>query len=162
MVLFDAVLPYLVVAAIAGAGMVTGLLFAFSNFVMDALAELQPEQGMYAMQQINEKIINPVFLIFFMGTPLLCVVIGFYSVLHIGQTGSSLLLAGAVAYLAGPLGITVRCNVPMNNELAAAGSAEGAELWSRYQVDWQRWNHIRTYIGLVSILLLCLGLWRVP
>lgn len=68
---FDSILSSLVVAAITGAGMVTDLLFAFSNFIMCALAELQPAHGMFAMQKINEKIINPLFLIFFLGTPLL-------------------------------------------------------------------------------------------
>ena len=68
---FELLIPYIVVAAVAGAAMVTGLLFAFSNFVMRALAELDSEYGIYAMQQINEKIINPIFLFFFLGTPLI-------------------------------------------------------------------------------------------
>ena len=34
-----------IVASIVGAGLVTGLLFAFSNFVMRALADLPPEKG---------------------------------------------------------------------------------------------------------------------
>ena len=41
----DQIFSYLIVAAIAGAGMVTGLLFAFSNFIMRALAELPSEHG---------------------------------------------------------------------------------------------------------------------
>ena len=157
--LFDSILPYLVVAAIAGAGMVTGLLFAFSNFIMRAFAELQPDHGILAMQQINEKIINPLFLLFFLGTPLLCLVIVIYCLLHIRDTHSVLLLLGSIGYIIGPFGITVRCNVPLNNKLAAAQPAEATDVWNDYQVNWQRCNHIRTYIGLVSIIFLCLGLW---
>ena len=157
----DLVLPYLIVAAIAGAGMVTGLLFAFSNFVMRALAELPPEHGIFAMQQINEKIINALFLLFFMGTPLLCVVIATYSLFHLNDPHSVLLLIGSIGYIIGPFGITARCNVPLNNKLAEVKPTEGEEEWSDYQVNWQRWNHIRTYIGLVSIVFLCLGLARV-
>ncbi len=156
---FDSILPYVVVAAIAGAGMVTGLLFAFSNFIMRALAELEPEHGIYAMQQINEKIINPLFLFFFLGTPLLCVVIAVYSLFHLSGTHDVLLLSGSIGYIIGPFGITVRCNVPLNDKLAAAQPTEGAEIWNHYQVNWQRCNHIRTYIGLIAIILLCLGLW---
>lgn len=154
----ELILPYAVVAAIAGAGIVTGLLFAFSNFVMRALAELTDEQGMYAMQQINEKIINPIFLLFFFGTPLFCLLIAIYSVLNLGESQNVLLLAGAVGYIIGPFGITVCFNVPMNNKLAATESAIGADVWAKYQVNWQRWNHVRTYIGLVSIVLLGLGI----
>ncbi|MES9972311.1 MAG: anthrone oxygenase family protein [Candidatus Thiodiazotropha sp.] len=155
----DSILPYLVVAAIAGAGVITGLLFAFSNFVMRALAELQPDQGMFAMQQINEKIINPLFLLFFLGTPLLCLIIAGHSLMQLNDTHDLLLLAGSIGYLIGPFGITLRRNVPLNDELAVLQPAEGAHEWSRYQVNWQRWNHIRTYIGLISIIFLCLGLY---
>lgn len=154
----DLNLPYLVVATITGASMVTGLLFAFSNFVMRALAELQPEHGMFAMQQINEKIINPLFLLFFLGTPFLCALIAIYSLFHLNATSSVLLLTGSIGYIIGPFGITILCNVPLNNKLAEVIPEEGAKIWAEYQVKWQRWNHTRTYIGLVSIIILCLGL----
>jgi len=157
---FDLVLPYLIVAAIAGAGMVTGLLFAFSNFTMRALAELPPEHGIFAMQQINEKIINPLFLLFFMGTPPLCVLIAIHSLLHLSDRQSVLLLIGSIGYLLGPFGITALRNVPLNNRLAEVKPTEGEREWRDYQVTWQRWNHIRTYIGLFSIIFLCLGLAR--
>ncbi len=156
--LFDTVLPFLVVLAIAGAGIVTGLLFAFSNFVMRALAELRADQGMFAMQQINEKIQNPLFLFFFLGTPLLCLSIAGICLFHLNDTHSVLLLLGSIGYIIGPFGITVWCNVPLNNKLAAVQPEEGAEVWKCYQVDWQRCNHIRTYIGLVSVILLGAGL----
>ena len=155
---FDSILPYIVVAAITGAGIVTGLLFAFSNFIMRALAELQPDHVMFAMQQINEKIINPLFLMFFLGTPLLCLMIAGNSLLHLNDTHSVLLLLGSIGYIIGPFGITVSCNVPLNDRLAAVQPTEGADLWNNYQVNWQRCNHIRTYIGLVSIIFLCFGL----
>ena len=53
------ILPITVLAAV-GSGLMAGLLFAFSNFVMKALTRLPPEQGMAAMQLINVTIINPV------------------------------------------------------------------------------------------------------
>ena len=155
----DLIIPYLVVAAITGAGMVTGLLFAFSNFIMRALAELQSDHGMFAMQKINEKVINPLFLFFFLGTPLICVMIAVYCLFHLSGTHSVLLLLGSAGYIIGPFVITVRYNVPLNDKLAAIRSTEGADVWNQYQVDWQRWNHIRTYIGLASIIFLCMGLW---
>ena len=159
---FKLFLPYLVVAAVAGAAIVTGLLFAFSNFMMRALAELDPEHGIYAMQKINEKIINPTFLFFFLGTPLVCLLIAIYSASNFGDTQSVLLLLGSIGYIVGPFGITVRCNVPLNDKLAEVQPKEGADVWKDYQVRWQRWNHIRTYIGLISIVILCLGLSYTP
>ena len=62
-------LRLLVIAAVVGSGLVTGVLFAFSLVVMRALREMPPATGMAAMQRINVLILTPLFL----GTALLCV-----------------------------------------------------------------------------------------
>ncbi len=148
----------IIVAAISGAGLITGLLFAFSNFVMRALADLPPDKGMFAMQRINKTIVNPIFLLLFLGTPLLCLLIAVQSVTRLGEPGSLSLLIGALAYLTGPFGITMRFNVPLNNLLAGADASKSDEIWPMYQKKWQRWNHIRTYIGVASVVFLSIGL----
>ncbi len=151
-------LPLIVAMAIMGAGVVTGLLFAFSNFVIRALQDLPTEHGMFAMQRINATIINPIFFIFFMGTPLLCLIIVAVSVLELGASGNAYLLAGGVVYLLGPFGITMLFNVPLNNWLAGTAPSESAEVWPLYRKKWQWWNHIRTYMGILSVFFLALGL----
>lgn len=151
-------ITFIIVASISGAGLVTGLLFAFSNFVMRALAELPSDKGMFAMQQINERIINPVFLVLFLGTPILCSVIVVSSGQKINEPESLFLLVGALAYLIGPFGITVLFNVPLNNLLARADVSEADEIWQMYQKRWQWWNHIRTYIGVASVVFMAMGL----
>lgn len=148
----------IIVASITGAGLITGLLFAFSNFVMRALADLPPDKGMFAMQRINKTIINPIFLLLFLGTPLLCLLIAVQSVTRMGEPGSLSLLIGALAYLTGPFGITMRFNVPLNNLLAGADVSRSDEIWPMYQKKWQRWNHIRTYIGVAAVVFLSIGL----
>lgn len=149
---------YATVAIIVGAGVVTGLLFAFSNFVMQALSTMEDKEEMFAMQQINEKIINPIFLTFFLGTPLLCVlVIGSYLITGV-DSPNVFLLVGCILYLVGPFGITMLFNVPLNNRLAKAGNEDAHEVWPDYQHRWQRWNHLRTYVGIISILFLATGL----
>jgi uncharacterized membrane protein len=148
----------IIVIAITGAGLVTGLLFAFSNCVMRALADLPNDKGMFTMQRINQTIINPVFLALFFGTPILCTLIAVRSALQFDTSGSLLLLSGAFAYLIGPFGITVLFNVPLNDQLAKAPPSAADELWPVYQKQWQRWNHVRTYIGAASIALLAAGL----
>jgi uncharacterized membrane protein len=151
-------MTYVIVAAIVGASLVTGLLFAFSNFVMSALRELPNESGMLTMQRINEKIINPIFLSLFLGTPVLCVIIAIKSVMNLGELANLYLLIGSICYLAGPFIITMLFNVPLNNRLAKAAALNADEVWPDYQVCWQRWNHVRTYIGILSILMLAVGL----
>ena len=147
----------IIVASISGAGLITGLLFAFSNFVMKALADLPSDKGMFAMQRINETIINSVFLVLSLGTPILCSVIAVNSWLNINEPGSLFLLVGALAYLIGPFGITLLFNVPLNNLLASADVSNSNEIWPMYQKKWQRWNHVRTYIGVASVLFLTMG-----
>ena len=148
----------MIVATISGSGLVTGLLFAFSNFVMSALADLPSEKGMFAMQRINEKIINPIFMLLFLGTPVLCLLMVVIFGQKISDSGSVFLLVGALAYLIGPFGITMLFNVPLNNQLARANTSDADEIWPMYQKRWQWWNHIRTYIGVVSIVFMAIGL----
>ena len=110
------------------------------------------------MQRINARIINPLFLVLFMATPGLCLVIAVHSLSVIDESGALLKLIGSIAYIAGPFGITVLCNVPLNNWLAAADLSAASEVWPSYRKQWQRWNHIRTFIGAVAVLLLAAGL----
>jgi uncharacterized membrane protein len=51
-----------------GCGLVGGVFFAFSTFVMRALARLQPKEGIAAMQSINITVINPWFMTALFGT----------------------------------------------------------------------------------------------
>lgn len=152
----------IIVASITGAGLITGLLFAFSNFVMRALADLPADKGMFVMQRINQKIINPLFMLLFLGTPLLCLLI----IIHFAQTtelsDNLFLLIGAFGYIVGPFGITLLFNVPLNNQLAREDLSDSDIKWPPYQKKWQYWNHIRTYIGLLSVILLTLGLNESP
>lgn len=150
-------LQLITIAALVGGGLVTGLLFAFSLVVMRALLELPPEDGMSTMQRINVLIVRPLFLLPFLGTALLCVVLA-AGALWQGAAGALALTAGALAYLLGPLGVTVAFNVPLNNRLARVDLREAQLLWPRYVNDWLRWNHVRTALGAVSIALLAWGL----
>jgi len=48
--------------AALGSGLMAGAFFAFSTFVMKALARLPAAAGIAAMQWINVAVINPLFL----------------------------------------------------------------------------------------------------
>lgn len=146
-----------VVAMITGAALVTGLLFAFSNFVMAALADVSTENAVEVMQRINVRIINPVFFFLFVGTPVLCLIVVIQTFLNAGENLNLWLPVGATLYLIGPLGITLMFNVPLNDRLAKIEKSNANE-WEVYQAKWQGWNHLRTYIGIVSIVLMAVGL----
>ena len=56
--------------ALVGAALISGVFFAFSAFVMKALARLPAQSGADAMRSINVIVINPLFLGVFVGTAL--------------------------------------------------------------------------------------------
>ncbi len=62
----------LTVITITGSGTVGGAFFAFSGFVMNALARIPPTQGIAAMQSINVVAEMPPLMIAMFGTALLC------------------------------------------------------------------------------------------
>jgi uncharacterized membrane protein len=134
-----------------GAAIVAGVFFAFSNFVMKALAQLPASQGIGAMQRINVVVLNPLFLGVFVGTAVLsgiCILAGFFPW---GQPRSLLLLLAGVCYLVGSFGVTAGFNVPRNERLARMDgqSDEAAAYWPVYLREWLRWNHVRTVASLL-------------
>ena len=143
------------VAAAVGCGLIGGLLFAFSSFVMTALARQPVECGVRTMQAINVAIINPLFLSVFLGTAAACAAILVTSLAQPASSGT-LESVGATLYLLGVLGVTMIVNVPLNNALEAldGGSPEAARFWPAYLRRWTRWNHLRTVCALLASVLL--------
>lgn len=147
-------LPVLTMLAALGSGIMAGLFFAFSSFIMTAFSKLPPEQGIAAMNSINVTILNATFGMAFFGTALLCIVLGIASIVLWSQPGSAWLLIGSLLYLIGVIAITVVFNVPLNDALQAISPAspEGTALWTRYFAEWVPWNHVRTFASTGSFI----------
>lgn len=148
----DGLLFALKLVAALGCGLIAGAFFAFSSFVMRALARLAPGEGMAAMQSINVTVLNPLFLGVFVGTAVTCGLAVVASWLRWGEPGAVYLLAGGLLYLAGTFLVTMAFNVPRNEALAAmtAASPEGVKLWASYLSSWTAWNHVRTVAALAA------------
>jgi uncharacterized membrane protein len=146
--------------AVLGCGLIAGVFFAFSSFVMKALAQVEPTQGMTTMQAINVTVINPSFMTVFMGTTVLCLFLAVLALLKWQQPGSAYLLGGCLLYLLGTFLVTVIGNVPLNGTLAIAhsNSSEGLQLWASYLKTWTIWNHIRTLAALGATAAIALTL----
>ncbi|HEV7371543.1 DUF1772 domain-containing protein [Arenibaculum sp.] len=142
----------LVTLAALGSGLVAGVFFAFSTFVMKALGRLPPAEGISAMQSINVVVINPWFMVPFLGTAAAGVALAAWALLRWGEPGAAFMLAGGVLYVAGTFGVTIALNVPWNDALAAVqpASAEGARVWAAYLERWTLWNHLRTACALAA------------
>lgn len=151
--------PLMLVAAL-GCGLMAGVFFAFSTFVMPALARLQPSQGIAAMQSINITAINPLFMSALFGTAFACLFLVVSILFKWQQPSAFYLLAGSLLYLVGAIGVTISFNVPLNDALAIVkpDSPEGATLWARYLSDWTVWNHVRTVAALMAAALFTIAL----
>ncbi|WP_198028682.1 DUF1772 domain-containing protein [Mesorhizobium sp. WSM3626] len=146
-------LPILTFIAALGAGVVGGVFFAFSNFVMPAFARLPAAGGIAAMNSINVTVITPMFMTALFGTGLVCIVLIAGALIGWNQPGSFWLLAGALIYLAGNPIVTMAFNVPLNDALAAVdpASSNGAAVWTSFLRDWVMWNHVRTVTAIVAM-----------
>ena len=140
------------VAGIASA-LNAGIFYAFSSFVMAALGRLPAEQGVRVMNTINVTVITPSFMILFMGTALLCVALGCWSLWSLAEPGAKPVLGASAFYLIGCFGITVACNVPLNDQLAAASPVDAGALWQPYLRAWTGWNDVRTIASTLSAIL---------
>jgi uncharacterized membrane protein len=143
-----------------GCGLVAGVFFAFSTFVMAALRRLKPEEGIAAMQSINILVVTPVFMTALFGTAAACLGLVAWAVISSNGQTTALVLAGCVLYLVGTVGVTIVCNVPLNNRLARLHpqGADAAGYWEEYVATWTAWNHVRTIAALAAAALLTVAL----
>ena len=141
----------IVITAVA-CGLMGGVFFAFSTFVMKALRALPPAQGMEAMQAINITAVGAPLMLALFGTALGSAVVGVNALTDPTHPAAWWSLAGAGLYLLGVLVLTAAYHVPRNNALAATSptAREAERVWSRYLTEWTRWNHFRTISSLAA------------
>jgi uncharacterized membrane protein len=134
----------LILISALSSALVAGMFYAFSSFVMAALGRIPANEGINAMNSINVTVITPSFMVFFMGSALLGIVLGGWALLSISQFDSLLILLGCLLYVVGCFGVTMVFNVPLNNQLAATSSTDGSVFWQSYLQTWTMWNTVRT------------------
>jgi uncharacterized membrane protein len=129
-----------------GCGLLAGLYFAFSTFVMTALSRIDQAAGISAMNAINTAIVQSLFMPFFLGTTLTSLTLAVMAVFRWNEPGTMATVAGGLLYVVGMFVVTMVFNVPLNDALAAVDPANptGGSIWARYLSDWTAWNHVRT------------------
>ena len=153
------IVTVLIWAAALGSGLVAGIYFAFSAFIMQAFGKLEISQSVAAMNAINETILRSLFMPLFFGSTLVSVMLMILALIHWGDAGAGLLLLAGMVYFVGMFVCTVIFNVPLNNLLAKLNedSTHADAVWSRYLKTWTQWNHLRTVSSLVTCGT-CIGL----
>ena len=143
---------------IVATGLMSGLLYGWSVSVIPGTRRVPAPNYVDTMQHINRAIINPAFIVPFMGIPL---VLGAASAMQFrsGDHRRGWLLAGATAtYIVGVLGVTIGGNVPLNDALDAfdlRGSRNDAieQRRNSYETPWNRWHYLRTVASVGSFAL---------
>ncbi len=145
-------------AATAATALLAGTFYAFDVAVVPGLARADPRGAVGTMQSINVAIVNPWFMLSFLGSPALIAVTLLVRVLE-GAPG--LTVAGtavALGLVVVALALTARLHIPLNDTLAAAGSPEAltdpADVLGRYLRPWARWNRARTLSTLAATVVL--------
>jgi uncharacterized membrane protein len=151
----------LTLLAALGCGMMAGVFFAFSAFVMKALARLPAEQGVAAMQAINVAAVTFAFMAALFGTAAACGALAVWALFAWDEGFAPYLLVGGALYLVGTILLTIVYHVPRNETLATMEprDADAESHWRRYLSDWTAWNHVRAAAALTAAAVLTIALY---
>jgi uncharacterized membrane protein len=140
-------------AALVMTGLMAGIYLAFSTSVLPGLGRTDDGTFVAAMRGLNAAILNPLFLVVFLGPlPLDLVAVG--SRLPdrdgLGWVGLALVLYVATLVVTGAV------NVPLNNGLEQTEPESAAR--QLFEARWQSWNVVRTALCTASFVSLVPGL----
>jgi uncharacterized membrane protein len=154
----DVLREAVLIAATLTTGLMAGVFGIYSNAIMPGLRRTDDRTFVAAFQSIDRAIINPAFMATFLGALALTALA---ALLHITGEGRPLLpwiVAALVLYLLVFI-VTIRVNVPRNNEIKAAGDVDRMTdlhgVRDRLnEARWVRWNHVRAFASILAFGLL--------
>lgn len=140
--------PVLLAATVA-TGLQAGTYYTWASGVMPGLARTDDHTFISSMNHINVAIVNPVFMLTFIGAPALAAA----AVATSTPGARAWAIAGLVLAL-GTVVVTAAANVPLNDALAAGGSR------ADFETAWVRWNVVRTVTSTASLACLAWAAWK--
>ena len=147
----------ILMAATLTTGMLAGLYYGWSTSVMPGLNRVTPRAAIEGFRGMDAAIINPVFMMSFLGAPFLA---AGAAALLLGKDHRALLWGVGAAALLNVAGLitTAAFNVPLNNHVHRLGDpasiADPAKEWSDFYGPWMLWHNIRTAGHTVAFALL--------
>ncbi|MEI5103256.1 DUF1772 domain-containing protein [Streptomyces sp. PmtG] len=148
-------------AAALTTGLMAGSFFIFACAVMPGLARASDRAYIEVMQHINEVIQNPVFFAGFAGALLST---GF-AAWRLRRTPLRWWVLGALVAYAAAFVLTAAVNVPLNDDLDAAGDpariADPGAVRAEFEDPWVSWNVVRAALCVLAFGLVAraLVLW---
>jgi uncharacterized membrane protein len=140
-------------AATLTTGLLAGLFYSYCISVMRALAGTDDRTFVEVMQRINVVIINPWFMISFLGSTA-ATAAAVLSHLKGDRALLVWLIVALVLNLAG-FAVTVAANVPLNNHLATVDLGSNLVVArAQFETTWVRWNLVRTALHTAAFAVL--------
>ena len=139
--------------AFLSCGLLAGLYFAFSAFIMRAFGAIDRAAGIAAMTAINRVILRSSFMPLFFGSTLASGALVIIALRDSAAPGAMPMLWGSALYVVGMFGVTMLFSVPLNTALE-----RGAADWTQYLRRWTLWNHVRTAASTAAMALFALAL----
>ncbi len=152
---FQPVRTVSLLAAVVTAGLMAGLFAAFAYAVMPGLRRSGDRSFVEVMQNINVAIVNPLFMTLFMGGLAVAIVAVVVNWRATDPAVRWWALVGLIGYVLMFL-ITSGANVPLNDQLAAAGDfaalGDPAAVRADFENSWVAWNIARAVAGVGSLV----------
>jgi uncharacterized membrane protein len=147
--------------AVVAVGLLAGLFYAFAVAVMPGFGNADDRTIVDGMQQINDAIENPVFLLSFLGAPALTLA-ALVMERRSGSREAARWILAALVLCGSRLLVTGALNIPLNDELKGAGDpdriAELAAVRDDFEDPWVAWNIVRTVACIAALGCLCYAL----
>jgi uncharacterized membrane protein len=142
-------------------GLTAGLCFTWANAITPGIGRLDDLTFLKAFQSMNRAIINPSFLMVFLG-PCLLLFVNALLFKNSNQTTFISFLVAAILFFAGIGLVTIFKNVPLNElldntVLENTTQVELADLRKTFEKPWNRWHAVRTVCSFAAFSLLIIG-----
>lgn len=144
-------------------GLTAGLCFTWGNAVTPGIGRLDDLGFLHAFQQMNRAILNPIFIVVFMG-PTITHIANIFLFKSASPTVFWMILSASILYLVGLVLMTIIGNVPLNEmidkvDLLSASSEELKTLRDQFEVRWNQFHLVRTITTSLSFALLIVSIF---
>ena len=147
--LLDTLRAPILLAATVATGLQAGTYYTWASGVMPGLAKVDDRAFVSSMNHINVAIVNPVFMLTFLGAPALAA-----AAVATTTGGARTWAIAGLACALGTVAVTAMGNVPLNDALAAGGSR------ADFETVWVRWNVVRTATSAGALACLAWAAWK--
>jgi uncharacterized membrane protein len=151
------------IIAVTLVGLAAGLFYSYSCSVVNGLGKLDDKEYLLSFQSINREIINPVFMLSFMGSLIVLPIAAWMTYKNGAAPSFYFLLAAAIVYAVGVFGITMAGNVPLNNmvdkfDIGNASVEALRSMRDKFENKWNTLQHVRTLANITAFVLSIIAL----